>query len=243
MSELHQQLDPVRWRQRFHLALRLAAWGLLLGSVAAGVCGVLRLAGFPIGLPLVVSLTAVFPVFGCLVGLCWQRNWNSVARAVDVHYRLKDRTVTALQFITRVRDTSTLQQLQVEDALGHLSSVRAGEVVPIRTPRVLPVALFALLVSVVLFVISDPSPATASIAPPLDVVLEQAEIAASELEELEKFAQEEKDTELEELLKELQAKIDELKQPGVDIREALAKFSEMQAALQQQQAEYVNKRD
>ncbi len=46
------------------------------------------------------------------------------------------------------------------------------------------------------------------------------------------------DKELEKLVEELREKVEELKQPGVDVTEALAKLSEMQAAIAAQQAQY-----
>ena len=70
------------------------------------------------------------------LGLIWKSDWNSAARAVDSHYRFKDRTVTALQFVDRAQD-ATLHQLQIADALRHLTSLRAKEVVPMRAPRIL----------------------------------------------------------------------------------------------------------
>jgi hypothetical protein len=70
---------------------------------------------------------------------------------------------------------------------------------------------------------------------PNDVVLQQAARVAEDLQELEQFNQENRDPEIEELLKELTEKIEQLKQPGVDPKEALAKLSEMEAALQAKQ--------
>ena len=63
---------------------------------------------------------------------------------------------------------------------------------------------------------------------------------AEEIRKLEEFTKDEKqaDPEIEKLIDELKAKIEELKQPGVDQREALAKLSEMQAKLQAQQQQY-----
>jgi hypothetical protein len=72
---------------------------------------------------------------------------------------------------------------------------------------------------------------------PNEVVVNQASRAEEELKQLEEFNKQAKDPEIEKLLKELAAKVEELKQPGVDPKEALAKLSEMEAALQAKQQE------
>jgi chromosome segregation ATPase len=116
--------------------------------------------------------------------------------------------------------------------------VKAHEVVPLRMPRVLPYAVVALIATLSLVIISGwNKPAVASLPDPLDVVVAQAERAKEELAELEEYANKEQDEELKKLVKELAAAIEDLKQPGTDVREAMAKLSEMQAALQAEQAE------
>jgi len=59
-----------------------------------------------------------------------------------------------------------------------------------------------------------------------------ADRAADELKALEEFAREEKDPEIEKLVSELKQAIEEMKEPGVDLREALAKlFAECSRSL------------
>jgi hypothetical protein len=66
----------------------------------------------------------------------------------------------------------------------------------------------------------------------------EAERIAEDLQELEEVARQDQNKELQKLLEQLKEKVEEMKQPGVDVREALAKLSEMQAAIQAQQAQY-----
>jgi hypothetical protein len=66
----------------------------------------------------------------------------------------------------------------------------------------------------------------------------QAEKIQDDLKELEELSKEESNRELSELIKELEKKAEEMKQPGVDTKEALAKLSEMQAAIAAQQAQF-----
>ena len=71
--------------------------------------------------------------------LSLQRDWHDAAAAVDAHYGLKDRTVTALAFASQPAP-SELQTIQMADALGHLNKIRPEAVVPLRVPRAWPVA-------------------------------------------------------------------------------------------------------
>jgi hypothetical protein len=234
---LQSRLDPVRRRQQQLRAIYFAAWGLLAGAgVLAVVAAARALAGYQPSTWLTASLVVGLPTLGALAGWLWRRDWHAAAVAVDRHYRLKDRAATALEFLRRP-DATRVHQLAVEDALSHLERVDAKRVVPLRAPRVLPYALATMAAAALLFVFtSRPAQVSASPARPLALVVEQADRAATELEELEKFALEENDPEIEQLVAEMKQALEEMKQPGVDLREALAKLSVMQSALEQQQA-------
>ena len=69
--------------------------------------------------------------------------------AVDARYRLKDRSETALAFLSDPR-SDELRHLQVTDALEHLQTIDPREVAPYRTPRTLLYGAAALAVAVVL---------------------------------------------------------------------------------------------
>ena len=62
--------------------------------------------------------------------------------------------------------------------------------------------------------------------------------AEESLEDLEEAAKKENDPKLKELVQKLNETIQEMKLPGVDTKEALAKLSEMQAAITAQQAQF-----
>src|SRR4051812_2098119 len=96
---LYSVLRPLRTRQQLLFALRCAALGLIASAVVGLVVGVCRLAwGLEVGTAARVGLLVAGPVLGLLVGLLLQRSWRGAAAAVDEHYRLKDRAVTALAF-------------------------------------------------------------------------------------------------------------------------------------------------
>ena len=232
-----ETLEPVCRRQRALLVLRWSASGLLMSSVAGIALGGWRWGGTGQVSPSWSTwLLAIGPILGAIIGLARGRGYGRAASAIDTRYGLKDRVVTALDFGRRAEPTP-LHELQLADAEEHLRQVDPRRVVPFRTPKALPWAVGACLVALALLHWPRPN-AHASPAAPLDAVTAAADDARASLEELEKAAEKEDDKDLQKLVKRLQEKIEEMKQPGVDLREALAKLSEMQSAIAAQQALY-----
>lgn len=241
---LFRQLQPVRHRQRMAGVLRATAWGLAGGSGTALIFAVLRLEGWIstawAGWGLLLGLpTAAACAFGVRNWL--NTNWLPAARAIDEHYELKDRTETALAFLRREQSgkVDEFQQLQFADAMQHLQRVEAKQVVP----RVLPnsfrwVAATAVLAVILLCWPTRRSQVSAGPSTPLDAIVSEAEIVEEDLKELLEELPEDHSPEVEALIKELLEKAEEMKEPGVDLREALAKLSEMQSALQAVAAEF-----
>ncbi len=240
-------LAPVWRRQRAAFALRLMAYGLLIGSLAGLAFGFY---GWRYGSPLslaetIAAVIAAGPVLALLCGLAgflWRRGIHDAAVAVDQHYRLKDRSATALEFLTKPTPT-TLQTLQIADAVDHMRRVDPRQVVPLRRPRSLAYALglwvAAAGIGVALWLF--PLVNSSVEAGPAEVpqhILAEAERLQESLQDLEEIAREEENKELEQLVEQLRKKTEEMKQPGIDEREALAKLSEMEAAIQAQQAQY-----
>jgi hypothetical protein len=232
------RLDPVHRRQQHLRALTCAAAGLFASAGALLVLVLVRaIAGWHPSALLVLAVAAFGPVVGYLAGLIWRRQLREAAIAVDAHYRWKDRVLTALEFLTKP-DATRIHRLTVNDALQHLDRIDARQVVPSDTPRILPGAIATLAAAVVLVIFTAPPQLNASPAVPLAVVVASADRAAEELKSLEEFAREEQDPEIEKLVSALKQAIEDLKQPGVEPREALAKLSLMQASVEQQQAKY-----
>ncbi len=238
-EQIRNRLRPVRRRQHLIVGLQYAANGLLLGSLTGVILALARFQGgaiAPLGI-VVTGLTGF--VGGAVYGLACPPSWRNSAEAVDQHYRLKDRSVTALDF-AGIPEASPLQRMQINEALGHLEKVRPNRVVPFRIPRVLPIGflVFLLMVSVALIPLANTT--VAKLASPLDNVVATAEyLDATMLAELEQMK--EKTThepELETLVSDLQELLAEMKEPGVDEREALATLSEMQAAVAGAQSEF-----
>jgi hypothetical protein len=238
-SPLYTKLAPVQRRQRWLFALRTAVLGLLAGSLGGIGLGLARaLAGWPIAPWAAAAVLASGPLVGALVGLVWPRGWRAAAAAVDAHYRLKDRSTTALAFAIRPSVT-VLHQLQVHDAVEHLTGVASRQVVPLRLPRTLPYAVGAFAVAVTLLVWPLGSQVVdAGLPEPPPAIVAEAERILEDLKDFDELARQDQNQELQQLVQELREKAEEMKQPGVDLREALAKLSEMQAAILAQQAQY-----
>jgi hypothetical protein len=241
---IYAALKPVRSRQQTRFALRCTVVGLFAGAAAGLVLGVVRVA-FALDIPWAAGAAAVAagPLLGLIVGLGLRRSWHDAAAAVDAHYGLKDRTVTALAFADQA-GASELHTVQVADALSHLRDVRANEVVRLEAQRAWPVAFALLIAATVTFALSlpekeaqaGPGPVPEHIAAvvadqKLKLAALEKKLADTTQDSEDEQANEDK-KELKDLLEKLNAKLEEVNQPGIDEKEALAKLSEMQTALQ-----------
>src|SRR5829696_6517136 len=141
-------LRRVRSRQQTLFAVRCVVVGLIAGAVGGLAVGLTRQAlDQDISRFLGAAVMIAGPVLGLIVGLSFRRDWHGAAAAVDAHYGLKDRAVTALAFAAQ-STPSELQSIQMKDALSHLSRIQPELVVPFRVPRAWPVALASLAVAV-----------------------------------------------------------------------------------------------
>jgi hypothetical protein len=237
-SLTYGRLAPVRRRQRWMLVLRSAVLGFLVGSVGGVLLGLSSwLWGWPASAWSALVPAAAGAALGTAFGFVWVRNWTSAAAAVDAHYRLKDRALTALAFVTRP-STTPMHELQVRDAVQHLTTVKAPEVVPFRLPRTLPYAAGAFALAILLCLRPYFQPvADAGVPEPLEAVLIEAQRIEEDLKEFEELAKQEQNKDLERLVEEMKQMVEEMKQPGVEVKDALAKISEMQASITQMQAQ------
>jgi hypothetical protein len=213
-----------------------------VGGVAGCICGGVAL--------LVESQTLWFwilialwlgPSSGLAMAYLRPRRLREAAVTIDRHQGLKDSIATAMQFMTSTTPTP-IHQLQIEDASQRAQSIDPVKIAPIVAPRCwLPGIALTCLAACVALLVAGPDEAVAN---PVvnEVVASQASRIDNSLKELEEFNRRELDPEIEELLQELAQKIEELRQPQMDPKEALAKLSEMEAALQEQQ-EKLNQQD
>jgi hypothetical protein len=241
-------LRPVRTRQQTAFVLRATAAGLVVSAAAGLALGLARLFGLEISAGAAAGVLATGPVAGLLVGLIARRSWHAAAAAVDGHYGLKDRAVTALAFADQPAATD-LHRLQIEEAMTHLARLEPKAVVPITAPRTLPVGAVGMLLAVGALLIPGAMREVEAgpLAAPENVVEAANDFKESAANIDKKIANatadmddEKADAEkkgLKELFEKLLKKAEELSQPGMDEREALAKLAEMSADIQQQAKE------
>lgn len=233
MTSLHEKVSAVRGRQLRQWSWECLSWGLLGGSVVSAILGVARLLSqgnlpwfylvLPIGLGLLV---------GCLVAWVTRGSRKQAAYAMDQTYGLKDRIQTALQFSSA---DDPLRRLQVAEAESHSATVLPERVVRYSRPKSWIAALtLAMTAAVMLFLSNPPQPVIVTVEVN-EVVERQADRIESELQELKDLQAEEQNPELDQLVKDLEAILEQLKEPGVAPKEALAKLSEMEASMMQMQ--------
>lgn len=236
---INQALQAVRRRQQLLFTLKCIGYGLL-GSASLGVvAGIGRLAlGTSFSPWGILLLFLSGPAVGLMVGSLWKRSWGGAANAVDSHYALKDRTISALEFSSQTQHDA-LRELQIDDAAEHLAELQPAAVVPLRWPRSLGVAAATAVVACgLLFWPRAASSVKANPVEPLPGVLLAADIIEEEIDELEDFAKEVEDEDLKRMVEELREDIEAMKKPDVDVKEALVAISEMQEQLEAMQAEY-----
>ena len=234
MDEIRDCLIAVRQRQQRQWMWQCVSVGLMASALVACTLAVMRSLQWldVFWIPVAVILS-IGPVLGWGCSVLRSRCERDAAAAIDQAYQLKDRTTTALGFLNNAVVPTVWQGLQLEDAKLHLATVEPQSVAPIRAPRSWIWGLLISSVAIVIGVVGAPAiPVIAEILPD-DVVLAQVDTVEESLKELKEFDAEDVDPEMEELLKELAEGLNELRQPDTDPREALAKLSEMEAAVQE----------
>lgn len=239
------KLKRVRQRLRIVSLAQAASRGLLTGACMAAGLAALRLSSIGnfsvlggvialIGVPLLAVIVAGI---NCLL----KRDWLPAARVVDRQYQLKDRTETALSFLNRQQSGigGQCEELQLEDAAQHLQQVEPQLVVPMRMPSSSRWTAAALAVAVGLLCWpTDRQQVSAGPAEVIPEIVVEAQQVADDLQELLEKLPESHDPEIDALVEKLQAEAEALQEPGVDVREALAKLSEMQSELQAVAAQF-----
>jgi hypothetical protein len=233
-------IKPVKARQQSVFTIHCIVAGLLVAAVGGLAGGVARLA-FDLDLPWAVSaaVLAVGPVVGLLIGLTFRRDDHGAAAAIDGHYGLKDRTVTALAFASQGA-ADDLKELQYTDAMTHLQTVEPKAVVPLTAPRTWPYAVIgtAAALTLLLWPLS-PREAEAGPATTPGHVQEMADARKAAWEERKKELTEmihdtddatpEEKQALNELIKKNDKLAEQMAQEPTSENEALAKLSEMMA--------------
>jgi hypothetical protein len=220
-------------------ALESAAAGWLIGSAASFGLAVVRLVWLDLSLVMILSVSAVGLAVGAVAGLLRPIRWLHAARAVDAHYQLKDRIVSALNFVDRPQ-ADALHELAVSDAVQHLRQINPREVASLVWPRAASYATAALVVALSLVLVprSDRAVEARAIDPIQSIVAQAKTLEATMIPELAELADRQQDPQLKQLVEQLKELAAEMQQPGVDVRVALEQLSQMQEAISQTQAEF-----
>lgn len=239
-ASLLAALRPVRGRQQSVYTIRCLAAGLFVAAVAGIALGVARLAfGVELSWPALGGVLAAGPVAGLIAGLAIRRDYHDAAAAIDTHYGLKDRTVTALAFAQQ-NAGGDLHELQFSDAMAHLKTVEPKAVVPLALPKGWPVVAATVAVAVALMVWpATPREAEAGPAATPEHILDIAKERKAQWEQRKKELTEmiqdtddatpEEKQALNELIKKNDKLLEQMTQEPTSDNEALAKLSEMMA--------------
>ncbi len=236
------RLEPVRRRQLGREVLRFAAVGLLAGSMVAIGLGVLRWQD-----PGSARAHASGPRWPS----CWPgrrsghsppsargRSARSAAAAVDAHYDLKDRAVSAVAFLGRGK-TTPIHELQVADADQHMRGLDPQRVVPFRVPTPLPFGAAAAILALGLLLWPRPAAVQAKTGRAARARRCRRRAGRGEPGRPRRGRRTSITTPSSRNWSRSSTNaVEQMKQPGVDVKEALAKLSEMQAAIAAQQATF-----
>lgn len=127
IRELHNRLRPVRRRLTLRRAMPIVAAALMAGGWLALMAALLALFGGSMTAGLFGAALAVgLPLAGAAWALFHPAGWHDAARAVDRHFHLHDRTLTALH-LAEDKTNDPFAQMQIEDAAAQLKplSLRA----------------------------------------------------------------------------------------------------------------------
>jgi hypothetical protein len=241
-NPIQSRLDPVRSRQRALSALD----GLFHGiAVGAGLAVAIELARRSTGLWLTpwpsVLAVPVCALAGAIVFATREPSYKNAAAAVDARYNLKDRAVTALE-LAALPEPSPIQALALADAVAHLSTppIDPRQVVPLTLPPgwwrpALAAGLALLLTALPLPHAHTPPPVSPEVS---QSIQKEADKLIEELKKAEEVAATQNNPELKKLANDLKNLAQELKETTPAPREALAKLSEMQNAIRQEQAKF-----
>ncbi len=235
-SEILTFLTPVRSRLRAQSVVALLSTGAVIGSFFCVLLATARAAsGVSVDATVLVAAFLLCTGVAAVFGFMLKRPWHEAAAAVDRHYCLKDRTVTALEF-TNQPMTTPLQKLQLQDATIHLGTVDPKDVVPIGVPRRSGWAVLSLAVATTLMLFPIGGSIQADASQP-EGIRQAAKQIQSELDEMDQLAEEFGLEELKNLVVRLKEDLKRLETPETDVRESLETISEMQQKMQEMMAQ------
>ncbi|MFK8112799.1 MAG: hypothetical protein AB8B91_11385 [Rubripirellula sp.] len=230
---LHEILGPIQRRLWLASVMRSATIGLLCGTGVALLVAVVRLAMLPtLHWGWTLAALAAGLVAGVVVGFFQRHGEQAAASLVDDRYGLKDRSISSLQFAAE-SEPDEVRQLQIAETRQHLQQVDPVECVPLRASTSHLRWAGGLCAATLLVLVAGswfaPEVEATSVLPLAQQ--QSSELRETMLPELEKLAEEQADPEVEELVKELMEKIEEMETEAMDEADLLATLSEMEQSL------------
>ena len=176
-------------------------------------------------------VAAGIAVVALIVRLVRPVDLHEAARAIDIDGSLKDRVVSGLEQIER-KTNETLTTLQLEDTTKRLQTIPLKQVARYRVPRETKyAALVAIFVVAFSFVEFFAPPATSTEIDYSPQIAAEADVLLNTIDEAIKEAELSEDEELKEILEEIEKRTQELKEPQIAPKEALARMTELTALL------------
>lgn len=241
MDELNQCLRAVRRRLYLQQIWNGISFGLMLISPLACCLAFTRsMDWLAIPWPYIVGCLAVGPAVGSVRALLQPPRNHEAAVAIDRACALKDRVVSALSFLNSSKGPSACETLQIEDTQLRVVGVDATRVIPIAPPRSWLWGLGVSFVTLLFVGFGGPQTNAVAVLEPDETIVAQADALHEQIEELNEFVVHETDSEMADMFKQLATQLEELKQPGVTPRDAMATLSDMEAILQVKQAQLLD---
>lgn len=241
IDHIKRFVSSVRNRQQLQWSWLCSSVGLTISSGIGCVLGVIRyVSDGSIGWPLILGVILVGPFVGLVFSIVRYASSRKAAVTIDRRAGLKDRIQTSLSFAASEVEVSqtvkSVRQLQIEDASNHVRSLQPELIVPLRQSKWFPAGIATSAIALATLMFSNPVSSVVAELTPSSAVTHSATQTELGLEELRAVQKETQDPELEKLLQEMAKQIEELKRTDMDPKEALAKLSEMETALEQMQA-------
>lgn len=140
-------LDRVRYRRRWGRVARAVCAGLLTGAaIRLGLIATSWLGDWRPAPLMLVGTWLVGPIAGAALALARRDSARDAAAAIDRHASLSDRTITALELLSR--PPTPLAELQIAETAARVTGIDAAAVAPRRMPKLLPYAAAACYLSV-----------------------------------------------------------------------------------------------
>ena len=228
-----EKIRKVRRRLNVQRTFKMLARFLFCGMILCVPLFVVDsfIATFDISPIVLIWVALGISTIGIIASLFRPINLQTAAQTIDAKASLKDRAASGLEFMQQQTD-EVLTALQLKDASDRLEKVPASEVVSYSIPRETKFAalviVMALAFSYIEFFTPAEAPATLDFSPQI------AAEADHLLEQIERVEEEAEQTGLEDVVEEIKERILELKKENITPKEALAKLTEIDAALQSQ---------